>query len=134
VKHGRYVFASGNTCHYVCFAHGDTDPHVRDIFGEEADIFKSAPVYRWTDAELVDLKHLMAWYRGEQILPSFQEPSAPRESSNDKGKHKLIEELKLDDHFDCTVEVFTVFFPGVTLLKEPPSYLTNTAVKIAIYM
>jgi hypothetical protein len=134
VKNGRYVFASGNTCRYVCFAHGDTDPHVRDIFGEPTDIFKSAPVYRWTDAELADLKRLMAWYRGEQIPPSFQEPSAPRKSSNYKWKHKLIEELKLDDDFDCTVEVFALFFPESPLLKELPSYLTNTAVKIARYM
>jgi hypothetical protein len=135
VKGGRYVYATGNTCRYVCFAHGDEDPHVRDISGEPIDIFKSAPVYRWKDAELVELKRLMAWYRGEQMPTSlFQGPSAPKKSSNYKNKHKLIGEAKLDDYFDCTVEVFALIFPESPLLKGLPSYFPNTMVKIPRFM
>jgi hypothetical protein len=109
----RYVYGSGKNCRYVCFAHGDADPHVRDISGEPIDVFKSAPVYRWKDAELVELKRLMAWYRGEEMLPSlFQEPPAPRKNPTRDKAHKLIGEVKVDEDFDCTVQVFTPFFPS----------------------
>lgn len=105
---GRFVYgiAKSEFYRYVCYPNEAGLPYIQR---PNADPFQT-PIYQYSDRELLEMKRLRAWYMGEPLPPAlqFQGPTPvhhePRTSMGHYEKHRLIQDVRLGEMFDCTVE------------------------------